>query len=57
MNIEEYQCDDCGATRYNKTEECCDTCILKFYFENPFASTLDEYVTQIQLSTDDWKNN
>jgi hypothetical protein len=38
-----YQCPDCGATALSKTVECCDTCILKFYFDNPNSSNLADW--------------
>lgn len=39
----DYQCPDCGATILSKPVECCDTCILKFYFDNPNASSLADW--------------
>lgn len=42
MSIQDYQCPDCGATSTDPAYHCCDTCILKFYFGNPNASTFDE---------------
>ena len=31
MDIENYQCEDCGATIDSKPFDCCNTCIIKFY--------------------------
>jgi len=39
---ENYQCPDCGATINSRTFDLCDTCVMKFYYDNPNASTLDE---------------
>lgn len=35
---EHYVCEDCGATAHDRPIDCCDTCIDKFYFDNPNAS-------------------
>ena len=42
---QKYQCPDCGATTDSKPVECCDTCILKFYFDNPNASSLANWLS------------
>jgi hypothetical protein len=44
--MEHYECPDCGARSTSVTNECCDTCVLKFYFQNINASTLDEFVAE-----------
>ena len=38
-----YQCPDCGATSDCTPDRCCDTCILKFYFENVNASNFGDW--------------
>jgi hypothetical protein len=37
-----YVCEDCGANANDRPIDCCDTCILKFYFDNPNASSWGE---------------
>jgi len=39
-----YQCPDCGATNISTPDQCCDECILKFYFENVNASNFGDWV-------------
>lgn len=46
MSITTYECPDCGATHESRPSDCCDTCVLKFYFENEFASTLNDYAEE-----------
>ncbi len=43
MDIKDYVCPDCGADCESVTQDCCDTCVLKFFFENVFASKLNDY--------------
>jgi hypothetical protein len=43
MMITDYQCPDCGATSDLSPADCCDNCILKFYFENVNASNFAEW--------------
>ncbi|CAB4129714.1 hypothetical protein UFOVP115_96 [uncultured Caudovirales phage] len=38
-----YECEDCGATAESRTTDCCDTCLLKFYFDNENASDFGDY--------------
>lgn len=42
MDIENYQCESCGATNSSKPYECCDDCILKFFFGDVNANPLGE---------------
>ena len=41
--MENYNCPDCGADNTFLPKDCCDTCILKFYFENPNASHFGDW--------------
>lgn len=41
--MENYNCPDCGADYTFKPKDCCDNCILKFYFENPNASHFGDW--------------
>lgn len=34
MDINDYQCPDCGAVHTFEVTGMCDECILKFYFED-----------------------
>jgi hypothetical protein len=47
VSLKDYQCPECGATHMARPDECCDACVLKFYFGNPFASTLDQYANGV----------
>ena len=38
-----YVCEDCGSTSQSRTTDCCDTCLLKFYFDNPNASSFADW--------------
>lgn len=38
-----YQCEDCGATGDFRTVDCCDNCLLKFYFDNQHASSFADW--------------
>lgn len=40
--MKDYECPDCGQSGEPKAFDCCDTCILKFYFDNPNASKFGE---------------
>jgi hypothetical protein len=42
MLTEHYQCPDCGATIHSHIFDLCDTCVMKFYYDNPNASALEE---------------
>jgi hypothetical protein len=35
MKIEEYTCEECGATANSKTKDTCDYCVMKFFTEDP----------------------
>jgi len=35
MKIEEYTCEECGATVSSKTKDTCDYCVMKFFTEDP----------------------
>lgn len=37
--MDNYSCPDCGSNSISLPIDCCDTCILKFYFDNPNASS------------------
>jgi hypothetical protein len=34
MDIDEYTCPECGATETSTTADCCDECVLKFFYED-----------------------
>jgi len=38
-----YACEDCGAMNYRPAFDLCDTCLLKFYFDNPNASSFADW--------------
>jgi hypothetical protein len=38
-----YVCPECEATAESTPVECCDYCILKFYYDNKNASHLQEW--------------
>lgn len=38
-----YECEDCGATHESVTTDTCDNCVLKFYFDNPNASSFADW--------------
>jgi hypothetical protein len=52
-----YTCPDCGATAQDSPVDCCDTCILKFYFDDPNASVYGEALSGKALAKTlfDWR--
>jgi hypothetical protein len=42
MSISEYQCPECGAVSSFRAVDCCDDCILKFFFEDVNAPAFEE---------------
>jgi len=43
LSIDGYACEDCGATADRPAIDLCDTCLLKFYFDNANASSLPKF--------------
>jgi len=43
LSIDGYACEDCGATADRPAIDLCDTCLLKFYFDNANASSFADW--------------
>lgn len=41
--IENYSCKQCGSNSESAVVDCCDECILKFYFEESDAPSLSQF--------------
>ena len=41
--LSHYQCENCGSDIDSKAIDCCDECVLKFFFEDIEAPSLNRF--------------
>jgi hypothetical protein len=59
LGIDDYACEDCGAMADRPAKDLCDTCLLKFYFDNPNASSFADWIEpdKFAKTNEGWQNS
>ena len=51
--MEEYECPNCGANQNSKAVDCCSTCIVAIWLDNPSAPSIDQYSRWIEYGEEE----